>query len=367
MPVPSNLLIYGNHTIHYCDEQIEVINFLWYGYHMATIKEVADRAGVAPITVSRVVNNSGYVSEKTRQRVEAAAAELSYVPNMLARSLRSSRTDLLALVLTDITNPFWTTVARGAEDAASKHGFSVILCNTDEQEAKEERYLSTLLRKRVDGFLYVPASDKAEPIRQIHEQNIPVVVLDRLVAGVDVDFVRSASEDGAYRLVAHLLEMGHRQIAILNGPANVATARERLMGYKRAIAEADIDFHESLAHFGEFTTESGRRSMEQLLVEKPLPTAIFATNNFIAIGAIQALRRNGLRVPQDISVVCFDDVPASYVIEPFLTVVAQPAYEIGRRAAEMLVERITQPHVSEYQDIVFEPELIVRTSCHRID
>ncbi len=348
--------------------QIEVLDCLWYGYHMATIKEVADRAGVAPITVSRVVNNSGYVSDKTRQRVEAAAAELSYVPNMLARSLRSSRTDILALVLTDVTNPFWTTVARGAEDVAGQHGFSVILCNTDEHEAKQNRYLTTLLRKRVDGFLYVPASDNPEPIRKIHQQGIPAVVLDRHIEGVDVDFVRSSSLDGACKLVNYLLDLGHRRIAVLNGPSNVATARERLEGYKQAIVAAGFDYDASSTLFGGFTVDSGRQMMEKLLTKGQLPSAIFATNNFIAIGALQVLRQNGLRVPEDISVVCFDDIPASYIVEPFLTVVAQPAYQIGQRAAELLVERINQSNSqetqeTEFQDIVFDPQMIIRNSC----
>ena len=333
---------------------------------MATIKEVAHRAGVAPITVSRVVNNSGYVSESTRQRVESAAAELNYVPNMLARSLRSNRTDTLALILTDITNPFWTTVARGAEDAASAHGFSLILCNTDEHEAKQDQYVSMLLQKRVDGFLYVPANDRPDPIYQIHKQGIPVVVLDRKVHGVEVDFVRSASEEGAYKLTTHLLELGHQRIAMLNGPLNVATAKERLAGYKLAMNQANLKLDEALTFYGEFTVESGRQMMEELLQMKKLPTALFAANNFIAIGALQILRSKGLRAPEDISVVCFDDIPASYVVEPFLTVVAQPAYQIGQRAAELLVERIIQPNQQDFQDIVFVPELIVRESCQQI-
>jgi len=333
---------------------------------MTTIKDVANRAGVAPITVSRVVNNSGYVSSATRQRVEAAAAELNYVPNMLARSLRSNRTDTLALVLTDITNPFWTTVARGAEDSASAHGFSVIFCNTDEHEAKQDQYLSMLLRKRVDGFLYVPANDRPDPIVQIHKQGIPVVVLDRKIHGVDVDFVRSDSKDGAEKLISHLLKLGHKKIAIFNGPPNIATARERLAGFKIAMTKAGQEFDESLVFSGEFTVESGRQMVKQLLQRESLPTALFAANNFIAIGAIQALRSNGLRVPEDISLVCFDDIPTSHMIEPFLTVVAQPAYQIGQRAAELLVTHITQSGKQDFQDIVFAPELIVRNSCQRV-
>ena len=168
---------------------------------MPTIRDVAKRAGVAPITVSRVINNSGYVSAKTRARVEAAVKELGYVPNRLARSLRLKRTHTLALVVTDITNPFWTTVVRGVEDAANKAGFTVILCNTDESEAKQDAYLQVLLQKQVDGILFVPASSAAEPVKRVQKQGVPIVVLDRQVPDAQVDVVRGDSEGGAYLLV----------------------------------------------------------------------------------------------------------------------------------------------------------------------
>jgi LacI family transcriptional regulator len=167
---------------------------------MPTIREVAKRAGVAPITVSRVINNSDYVGQETRQRVEAAIADLGYVPNTLARSLRFKKTNTLALVLPDITNPFWTTVARGVEDAASDRGFNVILCNTDESEAEQTKYLTVLLQKQIDGVLLAPARSAAEPVELIQKQGVPVVVIDRRVPHSQVDLVRGDSERGAYRL-----------------------------------------------------------------------------------------------------------------------------------------------------------------------
>ena len=191
-----------------------------------TIRDVAQRAGVAPITVSRVVNNSGYVSQAARQRVEAAIADLNYVPNTLARSLRFKKTRVLALIVTDITNPFWTTVARGVEDVANAHGFNLILCNTDEDEAKQNDYLQVLLQKRVDGFVLVPTRNAAQAIRLIQAQNVPVVVVDREVPGVDVDIVRSDSEGGAFLLTRHLLDLGHRRIAALSGPDHVVLAEK---------------------------------------------------------------------------------------------------------------------------------------------
>ncbi len=330
---------------------------------MATIRDVAERAGVAPITVSRVINNSGYVSEETRARVEAAIAELQYVPNSLARSLRFKRTHTLALVLTDITNPFWTTVARGVEDAASRHGFNVILCNTDENEDKQTEYLNVLLQKQVDGFLLVPARSTAEPITLIQRQRVPVVVLDRQVPGAQVDIVRGDSEGGAYELTRLLLSLGHRRIVMLSGPRGVSTAVDRVTGYRRALTEAGIAEDAMLIYYGEYTQDGGYHMTQQALTAQPRPTALFAANNFIAIGALRALREAGLQVPEDITLVCFDDIPATLVIEPFLTVVAQPAYEMGQRATELLLARLSGQAPDEYQEIVLPAQVIIRRSC----
>ncbi len=329
---------------------------------MPTIRDVAERAGVSPITVSRVINNSGYVSQETRSRVEAAIAELQYVPNSLARSLRFKRTHTLALVLTDITNPFWTTVARGVEDAASQRGFNVILCNTDENEAKQSEYLHVLLQKQVDGFLLVPARSTPDPIALIQSQRVPTVVLDRQVPGAKVDVVRGDSEGGAYQLVRLLLSLGHRRIAMLSGPVNISTAADRVAGYRRALQEAGLEAQAELVCYGEYTQESGYRMAQKALSLTPRPTALFAANNFIAIGALRALREAKVRVPEDMALVSFDDIPPAFVIEPFLTVAAQPAYEMGRRATELLLARLSGQAPPECQEIVLPTEIIVRRS-----
>jgi LacI family transcriptional regulator len=333
---------------------------------MTTIREVAQRAGVAPITVSRVLNNSGYFSQEIKDRVEAAAAELHYVPNMLARSLRSNRTQTVGLVLSDITNPFWTTVARGVEDAASRQGFNVILCNTDEKENKQAEYLSVLLRKRVDGVVLVPARSTPDAVQMIQKQGVQVVVMDRRVPGAEVDVVRGASTQGAYELVAYLLELGHRRIAILSGPENVSTSQERVNGCKQAFAAANRLETAMTVLYGEFTVHSGCTMTQRAVALTPRPTALFAANNFIAIGALKALRELGLRVPEDISVVGFDDLPASLVVEPFLTVAAQPAYAMGQRATELLLQRIIAPGVMPYQEVILPTQLIIRQSCRAV-
>lgn len=332
---------------------------------MTTIRDVAKLAGVAPITVSRVLNNSGYVKAGTRQRVEQAAAELHYVPNMLAHSFRSHRTNTLALVVTDITNPFWTTVARGVEDVASAAGYSVFYCNTDESEVKQARYLAALLRRRVDGVLLAPASSDGAAVQALIQQKVGVVVLDRRVEGVAVDTVRGDSVGGAYLLVRHLTELGHRRIALLSGPPDLSVSRERAAGYEQALSEAGLPVDPALQLFGAFTVESGRAMMQSLLACAAHPTAIFAASNFIAAGALDAMRSVGLCTPGDISVVVFDDLPDPYVTAPVLTVVVQPAYALGQAAAQRLLERLRQPEMTPHETVL-AVQLIVRNSAKAV-
>ncbi len=314
------------------------------------------------MTVSRVINNSGYISQATRERVETAIAQLGYVPNALARGLRFKQTKTIALILTDITNPFFTTVARGVEDAASEQGFNVIFCNTDEDESDESEYLNMLLQKQVDGILLVPARCSSESISLLQSRSVPVVVLDRWVPGVQVDVVRGDSEGGAYQLVRYLLGLGHRGIAALSGPRAVSTATDRVAGYRRAMAEACLGVDESMVLHDAFSQEGGYRMAKQLLSAMPRPTALFAGNNFIAVGAFAALREAGLKVPGDVSLVAVDDLPLPLAMDPFLTVAAQPAYEMGRRAAELLLDRLAGEGPAECREIVLPVTLVVRRS-----
>jgi LacI family transcriptional regulator len=329
---------------------------------MSTINDVAKRAGVSTMTVSRVINNSSYVSQETRERVEQAVAELGYVPNALARSLHFKESKTIALVLTDITNPFFTTVARGVEDIASEQGYSVIFCNTDESQSEETRYVNILLQNQIGGVLLVPASGVETTVSLLQARGTPVVVLDRRVSEVCVDTVRCDSEQGAYDLIQHLLGLGHRNIAVLCGPQIVSTAIDRVAGCYRALADSGLDASAAHVYYDHFTQESGYQMTRQALATQPRPTALFATNNFIAIGAFGALRDAGLRVPDDISVVAFDDLPPALVIDPFLTVAAQPAYEMGQKAAELLLAHLTDKTPAEPQEIVLPTQMIVRRS-----
>ncbi len=329
---------------------------------MSTISDVAKRAGVSTMTVSRVINNSGYISQEARDRVEKAIAELGYVPNALARSLRFKQTKTIALVLTDITNPFFTKLARGVEDAASEQGFSVVLCNTDESESEESEYLNVLLQKQVDGVLLVPACCSLESVTLLQSRNVPVVVLDRRIEGANVDTVRCDSEEGAQQLVRHLLSLGHRRIAALSGPKGISTSADRVAGYRQAMIAAGIPESEHLAYYAGFTVEGGYETARQVLAIDRPPTALFAANNFIAMGAFRALREAGRRVPDDASLVAFDDIPVSFAPDPFLTVAAQPVYEMGKRATELLLTRLAGEGPAEPQEVVFHTELILRRS-----
>lgn len=333
---------------------------------MPTIRDVASRAGVAPITASRVINNTGYTSEDVRRRVRQAADELGYTPNALARSLRSNQTRTLALVLTDVTNPFWTTVARGVEDTASEAGFHVILCNTDESETKQETYIETLVQKRVDGMLLVPAGSHSQPIVYLRQQGVPVVVLDRSLPGLQVDSVRSDSRGGACELTRLLLSLGHRQIAVITGPRHVSTAEDRVAGYRQALAKAGINPPDTWVRYGTFTIESGQTMMADILALPERPTALFACNNFLAIGALQTLHQAGINVPQDMSVAGFDDLPTAMVVSPFLTAVAQPAYEMGQRATQLLLDRLGEGKNAPIQEIILPVVLQQRQSTQML-
>jgi LacI family transcriptional regulator len=328
---------------------------------MPTVLDVAKRAGVAPITVSRVINNSGYISQATRERVEAAVKELGYFPNTIARGLRSKRTRTLALVVTDITNPYFTLMARGVEDVAGDSNYTVVYCNTDESESKEEKYANILAQRQVDGVLLVPSAGNAKTIHFLATNDIAVVVLDRRVPGVEVDVVRADSEEGANRLTQLLIALGHERIAAITGSQNASTSVDRVAGYRRALRESGLKRNE-LVYYGAFNQQTGYEFTKQAMLHTPRPTAIFGANNFITIGIIKALQELKLDVPGDVSVVGFDDLPEAMLVSPFLTVAAQPAYEMGRMAAERLLKRIAGELSDEYEELVLPTRIIERQS-----
>ena len=329
-----------------------------------TIRDVANLAGVAPITVSRVVNSLPGVNEATRQRVNKAIAELNYVPNAMAKSLRSRQTCTIALVLTDITNPFWTTIARGVEDTVGQKGYNVIFCNTDEDLEKEAKYINVLLQRRVDGIIIAASSEDAQPLLPLKRHNIPCVLIDRQVKGFNADVVRSDSKEGARLLTQHLINLGHHRIAMLAGPFKVFTSRDRLAGYLEALQRNNIPIDDNLIKEGMYEEDGGFQFVKELLDRVPRPTAIVAANLSIAIGALRALREAGLRVPEDVGLVCFDDLPQASLIYPFLTVWAQRPYEMGVAAAELLLDQMTsKARRRKIREIIIDADFIIRKSC----
>jgi LacI family transcriptional regulator len=325
-----------------------------------TLREVAARAGVSPITASRALNNAGYVSRDVRDRVLTAAAELNYVPNAVARSLRSSKTQLLGL-LAGITNPFWATVARGMEETAAEAGYGVLLCNTDDDPVKEARYIDQLVRRRIDGLIIAATRDSAPILQSLKRRRQPFVLVDRVVEGVEADTVRGDNSGAAHLMTRHLLSTGYSRIGIISGSHNVSTAEERVAGYRAAMSEAGIPTNDEMILYGQYTENWGYQATQDLMSRRPAPDALFAANNFIALGVLEALHTLGLDVPQDVAVVCFDDT-TNLVTARFLTTASQPAHEMGRTAARLLLERFDAPE-SPLQEIVLPIEIVVRSSC----
>ncbi len=332
---------------------------------MPTISDVAKRAGVANITVSRVLNGAENVNPVTRRRVEQAIQELGYLPNLAARSLRSGQTRTLALLVPDIGNPFWPSVARGIEDAAQSGGYSIFLCNTDENPTKQRDYLFAVLQQRVDGVILAPCDPDAASLAPLREQGTPTVIIDRRVDGWNVDTVYADSVSGARALIQHLLNLGHTRIAALTGPAGVSTAADRLRGYRLALHEAGIAAEPRLLRYGEYRTTSGYQMAKDVLAAGLAPTAFFAANQAIALGVLDALTERGLDVPRDVALVSFDDLPDVDHLFPFLTVVAQSAYDMGLNAAQLLLSRMSAGVALQPRHVVLPTRLILRYSCGR--
>jgi len=330
---------------------------------MPTIRDVATHAGVSRATVSRVIQGSKNVNPVTRAKVQKVIDELGYVPSAVARGLRSKRTRSLALVVSDVTNVFFTTVARGVEDVAQEQDYSVLLCNTDEDQAKQDRYIDFLISQQVDGVIIAPYAWDARHLDKLRRRRIPTVIIDRRIDGWDVDSVTSDSVSGDRALVKHLIDLGHTSIALISGPTSTSTAEDRVAGYCLAFAQAGLEVDTRLIRQGEYRTTSGEELAGELLDEGLRPTAIFAANNVIAVGVVDALEKRNLRIPQDIALVCYDDLPNASHLFPFLTVVTQPAYDMGANAAQLLLSRLDSEVELQPRHVVLPSRLIVRYSC----
>lgn len=332
---------------------------------MATIKEVAQGAGVSVGSVSKVLNGLA-VSAKLRHKVEQAIRELNYHPNHVASSLKSRRTRTFGMVISDIMNPFFPRLVRGADDAALQHGYVITIVNTDDQVDRERKAFAMFRSRRVDGVLAVIAPNEEGDFWHLEETiaaGIPVVFVDRVAPGVKADAVLVDNVNGALMCGRHLISMGHTRIAALSGPHALQTARDRIKGYELAHKEAGLPLNKNLVREGDFRFESGYRLAKALLLDHPRPTALFAANGTMGMGAYQAIQELGLACPDDIALAVFDDVPGGNVFRPHLTVVSQPAYQQGFDATSLLIQRVSGG-LSEEKPIVIQldTELTTRES-----
>ncbi len=330
---------------------------------MASLQEVAQRAKVSIATVSRVLNKSDKVVPETRAIVEQALRELGYRPSRVARRLRmkDGRAHLVGLIIPDIQNPFYAEIARGVEDAAYAAEYALLLCNSDENPEKERFYLDVMLSESVDGIVLPPFDDTDAAVIEMAATGMPVVCVDRSMAKLKTDLVEVDNHRGAFEAVSHLLDKGHKHIGLIEGRSQVSTSRERRRGYLDALAERGITVRKELMRAGDFKQESGRILANELLALRKPPTALFVCNNLMTVGALATIHQRGLRVPQDVAIVGFDDLPWAEALDPPLTVVRQPAYEVGRQAMELLLKRIMDPDRAPVT-VRLLPELVTRSS-----
>jgi LacI family transcriptional regulator len=330
---------------------------------MATIVEVAKRARASTGTVSNVIRGTVPVSPAMRARVEAAIRDLDFHPNEIARSLKVNQTYMLGMVVPDITNPFFPQIIRGAEDRALDRSFLLVAANTDEQMGREQRVVSVLRSRRVDGILLVPTrGEDLSHIRGAIGSGIPIVCLDRVPAGMKMDAVMLDNVRGAQDCVRHLLRTGYSSIAVITGPLALGVARERLRGYEEGLREAGIEIAKELILEGDFREASGYRLAKELLLRRQRPAAVLVSNGVMALGVLQAFEELGVSYPDDIALATFDDLAGDRAFHPRLTVVAQPGYEIGARGADLLMDRIEGKLTRKPCVIRVEPILIVRES-----
>jgi LacI family transcriptional regulator len=329
----------------------------------ATIKDVAARAAVSVATVSAVINGNKYVSPELAERVRESIAVLGYERNSLARSLKTQTSHTIGLIISDITNPFFTSIVRGVEDVANEHHYSLILGNTDEDLKKEMSYVRLLESKRADGLIVAVTTGSHEYLHSGAAHHLPLVSIDRSLFELGIDAVLVDNVAGARMAVEHLIKLGHQRIWTVTGIPGITTTEERLTGYKQALEAYGIPCDPALIAVADSRVEGGERGALQLLrQEVARPTALFLMNGLMVIGALQAIGKMGLRCPQDIALVGFDDFEWASVMHPQLTTVRQPTYEIGQRAAQFLFERL-EKRDREPRELRLQPQLIVRESC----
>jgi len=326
-----------------------------------TIKDIADRLNISYATVSRALNGRYGVNPRTREKVLAAAKKLHYTPNAVARGLVTRQTMTLGLIIPDITNPFFPWVARGVEDRAAEAGYSILLCNTNWDKKREERYLSLFKEKRVDGIILAPVSPGEK--RAGKRAGLPLVYMSDTRRDSNISSVTIDNVLGGYTAVSYLITMGYKRIGFFGAVEDELTSAERYQGYRKALDEAGRPNYDRYVRYGDYRNTTGSHLINSMISEGDYPDAVFAVNDLFALGVIQGVKEAGLSVPGDVAVVGFDDIPFASFPEVMLTTMAQPKYEMGRMAVDLLLEEIDDPARHRGREIVLEPELIIRRTA----
>lgn len=334
-----------------------------------TMEEIARLAGVSKSTVSKVFSNDERISATTRNKVLKIAKKFNYRPSKIPGSLKSKKTRAIGLMLPNIMNPFFPGIIKGVEDVALENGYMVVFCNTDEQIEKETLYFQMFEDRWIDGIIIsgVTGESKEEKryIQELHRKGIHLVLIDREIEGYFTNVVMIDNRGAAFKATKHLLDLGHRRIGLISAPLKIKIFTERHRGYREALAENGIDFDEDLVVEGDQTSRSGEEAVKYFLSLKNPPTAIFATNDVMAIGALRELQRNNLKVPQDVSVIGFDDIPLASLVSPPLTTIAQPIYEIGAQAMNLLIRSIEKKDLVKSK-IILDTKLVIRESTEKV-
>ncbi len=326
-----------------------------------TMRDVAEQAGVSKATVSHVINETRFVEDATKKRVQEAIRLLGYRPNVAARSLTTQRTRVIGLIVSDVTNTFFGEIMLGVENVLIANGYSLMVCNTSEVLEREEYYIDILLRQGVDGIIAAATSQNWDVLNEAAKLNIPIVMLDRTFDNAISPYVGVNNKYGAYLGTNHLIERGHREIGILSGFQRLSTMRERLAGFQMALAEAHLPSHERWSVASQLSIEDGQGAMRELMTQDERPQAVFVCNNLLSLGALMGLQELGMRCPEDVAIVGFDDHPWAQVSNPPLTVVRQPTYRIGETAARKVLQALNGD-ADDIPSAQFDCELVERQS-----
>jgi LacI family transcriptional regulator len=332
---------------------------------MATMKQVAEKARVSTTTVSHVINNTRVVSEDARERVLAVIQELRYIPSAVARSLKNDRTHTLGMMIPNNSNPYFAEIIQGIEDASFKLGYNIILCNSYDDPKKQAAYIRVLMEKRIDGLILVSSGSDEELTQLLADEGIPKVLVDREVSGVVADFIEADHEQGGYEATRYLIGLGHKHIACVAGPDILLPSGDRVTGYRRALQEAGLEFNNEYLIHADFTSQGGFNAFQQLLALPQRPTAIFASNDLMAIGGIRAANEAGIKIPEALSVIGYDDIALASFSTPPLTTIAQPKQAIGNLTAQILVNRIVDPEAPLRREML-KSQLVIRQSTARM-